>query len=252
LLSPDFYAGADIKPSGLLDYSIKISYAKNSKIPSLNDMYWSPGGNPQLLNESGYVTEAGIYMNNEINRSIRLINNLTFFRNHISDMIQWYPGEFSYWQAGNINDLISYGIEANIGILYKLHFFSAGINSGYSRTVAHLTDAPLSDATGKKPQLIYLPADQFNLVIKSGWKQLFSSFRFDFTGKRYLTSDNSVYLPQYFIGDAEIGMRIISKRTVSEIKLIAENLFDAAYQNMAYYPMPGRSYMISLIFQYKK
>ncbi len=56
-LLPDFSAGTEIRPFREKYYFIRASFSKNSKIPTLNDMYWSPGGNPDLKNETGYSSE---------------------------------------------------------------------------------------------------------------------------------------------------------------------------------------------------
>jgi outer membrane cobalamin receptor len=73
-----------------------------------------------------------------------------------------------------------------------------------------------------------------------------------YTGKRFVAADNSQYLPDYSISDLNVGLRLNTGHSSYEIGFIIENLFDAGYQNIAYYPMPGRSYLASVIFQLKK
>jgi iron complex outermembrane receptor protein len=74
LLSPDFSAGAEIKPFRGKYYLIKTSFSKNSKIPTLNDMFWSPGGNPDLKNENGYTSEIIMEFTNILSNSFRIRN----------------------------------------------------------------------------------------------------------------------------------------------------------------------------------
>ena len=93
LLAPDFSAAAEIRPFRTKDYLIKASYSRNSKIPSLNDMFWSPGGNPDLKNETGYLSEVTIEMAGILKGSFSIKNDLTFFRNNLNNVIQWRPGE---------------------------------------------------------------------------------------------------------------------------------------------------------------
>ena len=51
LLTPDFSLSTEFRPFSRKYYFFKASVSKNSKVPTLNDMYWSPGGNPDLLSD---------------------------------------------------------------------------------------------------------------------------------------------------------------------------------------------------------
>ncbi|MDV7399099.1 TonB-dependent receptor, partial [Arthrospira platensis SPKY1] len=38
--------------------SLKARFSRNYRLPTFNDLYWQPGGNPDLLAESGWSQEA--------------------------------------------------------------------------------------------------------------------------------------------------------------------------------------------------
>ncbi len=69
-LFPDFSASAEMRPFPEKPYFIKASFSRNSRIPTLNDMYWSPGGNPELRNENGYASEITWEMKNTLSESL--------------------------------------------------------------------------------------------------------------------------------------------------------------------------------------
>jgi len=252
LLTPDFSASAEIRPFREKNYLIKAGFSKNSKIPTLNDMYWSPGGNPELENETGYSSEITWEMTEPLSKSIRIKNDITFFRNYISNMIQWHPGDFSYWEADNISNLVTTGLEAGITINYTGSAFNALLNAGYSMTKAINTGLITANKGSAAKQLAYIPMNQINALLRISWKQFYSIINSSYTGRRFLNVDNSQYLPQYSISDFNLGIRLNAGNTDYDMGFIIENIFNVNYQNIAYYPMPGRSYMFSVIFQFIK
>ncbi len=245
-LSPDFSAGAEFRILPRKNYFLKINFSRNSRIPSMNEMYWMPGGNPDLKNETGYTTEVTGEWSRPINKTFRIKSDLTFFRNHVYNMIQWHPGEFTYWEAGNINELTTSGFESSVNFAYTQSKFNGYVNTGYTFTKA----SGKFDYAGK--QLIYTPVNQLNSILKLSWGNLYSKIITNYTSRRFLTPDNSQYLPGYTVTDMNLGIKLASGNVLYDINLLVENLFKANYQSIAYYPMPGRAYLFSIIFQFKK
>ena len=251
-LGPDFSVSTEIKPFREKYYFIKASFSKNSKIPSLNDMYWSPGGNPDLKNETGYTSEITLDMTSFLSGPLKIKNNLTFFRNHISDMIQWRPGEYYYWEAGNIGNIVTSGLESGLDVNYTVQRFNARLNAGYAFTKAAIEGEKTDNEKFSRNQLVYIPENQINALLRLSWQHFYSVFTASYTGKRFLTTDNSQYLPQYSVSDLTLGSKINAGNIFFDLGFIVENLFNTSYQNIAYYPMPGRSFLVSIIFQFKK
>ncbi len=251
-LAPDFFAGASIKPFRNFDYLLKAGFSRNSRIPTLNDLYWSPGGNSDLDNESGYSTEISLEARNTIAGLVSIGTDLTFFHNHIKGLIQWRPGEYSYWQADNIDDLVSEGLEATLNIAVRGNMYAIKMNSGYIRTISGIRGRENPENSGKRLQLIYVPADMFNMALRAERRNIYSAFRINHTGKRFTDTDNSRYLPPFTVADLDIGIKMALRKTLTDIRLGMENIFNIDYQNIAYYPMPRRNFNVSVIFQIKK
>lgn len=251
-LSPDFSASTEIKPFSEKYYYIKASFSKNSKIPTLNDIFWSPGGNPDLDNETGYISEISWEMTSILSGSMQIKNDLSFFRNHISNMIQWRPGESYYWEASNIGNIVTTGLESGIDINYKVQGFNARLNAGYAFTKAAVAGVSKDNHGLSKNQLVYIPENQINALLRLNWQHFYSAFNSVYTGKRFLTADNSQYLPQYSVSDLTLGTNMNAGNVSFDLGFIIENLFNTSYQNIAYYPMPGRSFLLSIVFQFKK
>jgi len=252
LLTPDFSAGTEIRPFREKYYFIRASFSKNSKIPTLNDMYWSPGGNPGLENETGYSSEITWEMTSFSSGSLKIRNDFTVFRNNIKNMIQWHPGDYSYWEAANIGNIITTGLESGLDISYSYRKFNAGLNAGYTFTKAVNSGRGEENKALYGKQLVYIPANNLNAILRLNWRQFYTTISTGYTGKRYLTADNKQYLSHFSVSDISIGTKLNAKHSVFGLNVIIENILNASYQNIAYYPMPGRSFLVSLVLQLKK
>jgi outer membrane cobalamin receptor len=249
LLIPDFSLGMQFRIVDSEDYLLKANFSKNSKIPTMNDMYWSPGGNPGLKNEYAFIYECTYEMKKKINDPVILKYDLTFFYNHIKDMIQWHPGEYSYWTADNIQTVNSSGVESSVSIEYARNRLNTLLNAGYSFTRAVSVGSKFENDLSAGKQLIYIPENQANLSLRIGFQKIYSSWVANFTGKRYTSADNSKYLTGYFINNLITGIKLPVKRSSIDLSFSVDNLFNVNYQTIAYYPLPGRSYFLKINFQ---
>jgi len=84
------------------------------------------------------------------------------------------------------------------------------------------------------------------------YKKLYTSWNVIMTGKRYLTADNSDYLPGYMLNNLITGLRLSGKGNTVDLNLQIDNIFNITYQTIAYYPLPGRFYSLKLLLQILK
>jgi iron complex outermembrane receptor protein len=248
-LVPDFTAGLQFRIVEEKEYFLKGNISKNSKIPTMNDMFWVPGGNPDLKNEYAFMYELTYEMNQKISDPLKFKYDISIFHNSIKNMIQWHPGQYSYWTADNIQKVNSTGLESSVSLVYSLNNLTSGLNTGYSFTKAiaggSLAD---NDISGGK-QLLYIPENQFNATFRIGYKNFYSYWVTNFTGKRYITVDNSKYLPGYLVNNICIGIKIPLTGNSIDLNFSVDNLFSANYQSIAYYPLPGRSFFLKILVQ---
>jgi len=247
LLAPDFSVSTVYSITNTGGYFIKMGISKNSRIPSLNDMYWSPGGNPDLKTENGYFSELGLIIKHNFSPELSAKADITAFRSRINNLIQWIPGNSSYWIATNSKKSRTTGMEAGIDLKYSRSDFHFNLTAEYAFTKAMpvRTDDNEDSSAGK--QLIYVPVNKLNSVIKINWKWMHSSIGGYYTGRRYITHDNSIYLPGYFTGNIESGVHLKQRNLTFDINLSVDNVLNTMYQNVVWYPMPGRAFFLSVI-----
>lgn len=250
--SPDFSAGANYDIGKYGRYNVKASVSKNSKIPTLNDMYWSPGGNPDLKNEQSLTGEIGLSGSTLPGRVIDIKTEVTAFHSLISNLITWHPGQYSFWTADNLKDVVTTGVEASLKLNWKTGNLSSEMSASYTFTHASYNNNSSSGSEYKKAQLMYVPENQANIFYKANYRVFYSLLSANFTDRRFITTDDSKYLEPYIVFNINAGVRLQVKNSIADLALGISNLFGARYQTIAYYPMPGRSYDIKLIFNIKK
>lgn len=247
LILPDFSAGLEFRIRKGEDHYIKWNVSRNSKIPAFNDRYWNPGGNPDIKNEYAYSAEIGYSFIQKMSPALTVSFDMNIFKNYIRDMIQWRPlSDTSFiYIADNIGSVNTSGFESSLSMKYRINHFQIDFKAAYSYTRA-------SEIKSKSSQLIYIPENQANGLLRVGYKNLYSAWVTDFTGIVYTKADNSEHLSGYTINNLITGFKINLKENLIDIHFKVENLFNVSYQTIAYYPQPGRSYYFTLLFQIRK
>ncbi len=214
---------------------VKTNAAYHAMAPSLNDLYWSVGGNPNLVPEKGWTTELSFASE----RDTGLNYELTGFWSRIEDRILWQPEAFGVWQASNISTVTNYGFEATGRYT---NYFSANVklNSVVNYSYNEAFDA-------KNQQLAYLPKHRVSVFNVVDIKKIQISYGHRFTGLRYLNSGNTSYLPSYFNATASVNYKLEfdSKNKVT-LGVTIENLYNEPYQEVANRPMPNRYFLFNI------
>jgi iron complex outermembrane receptor protein len=248
-LIPDFSTGLQFRLIEDKEYFLKASISRNSRIPTMNDLYYPYSGNADLRNEYAFTYELTYKMNQKISSLLSTKAELSLFHSSIKDMIQWNPVNSNFWTPGNINRVSSTGLESEISMTYSVNKFTASLYVGYSMTKSfpEISDSPGDNSVGK--QLIYIPINQANSSVRFAYGEFYTSLTTSLTGLRYTIKDDLAYLPYYIITNSITGIKLPLHNNSIDFSLNINNLFDYNYQSIAYYPMPGRSYFVKILFQ---
>lgn len=244
-------------PSIALDYKIInanlnlfASYGQNLKYPSLNDLYWTPGGNPELKTEQSESKEFGVRFDKKVlDQSIHAKSSISIYHATIDDYILWRPSAFGYWMAFNLNTVESQGLEYQLTLksLKTKWAKSLFFNYTYSKSATTEKVHEFDKSVGK--QLIYIPEHSFNLNLKSNYQNYYLSCNWQFIGARYISSDNKIFLPSYGLIDLSIGKTLLFKSNAIDVGFSVLNVMDIEYQAIQWRPMPGRNYLVQLKYK---
>lgn len=248
------YFGFDVKLLKKENLLFKGNIAKNYHQPSLNDLYWQPGGNPDLLPESGYSFELGLEYEKkfEVNNSKHKINSeLTFYRSDIDNWIIWIPTYKGYWQPMNIKRVLSTGLEYSVGISGNINKVGYKFKGNYSLTKSlNYGDTLVWGDESYGKQLVYVPLHSGNIIASLDYKGYFITYQFNSYSERYTTSSNDVskrdWLYPYFMSDLFLGKSFNLKKIELTLEFKIYNLLNESYHSILYRPMPKQNYLLQL------
>jgi iron complex outermembrane receptor protein len=72
-----------------------------------------------------------------------------------------------------------------------------------------------------------------------------------YTGIRFVSSDNSTFLPGFFLLNASFSQELNFLKHEASFYIQINNILNANYQVIAWRPMPLRSFMMGLNFTFK-
>jgi len=239
-LSPFLPAiGLAWQPFDQTDLTVIGNMSRNYRVPTMNDLYWEPGGNEDLDHEKSWTIEGGLSCEKAFAGVWRLKTDLTGFHSRITNWIQWQPTSKGYWEAQNLKTVWTAGAEANVAVEVNWERVSAFTRGGYSFTRSvNMTDE--ADAMKEADQLIYVPSHQYNVDGGFRWKGLSFVPSVDFTGKRYVSTDNSSHLPAYSLVNIKIGKDFRWPGWQFNLSLTGHNLMNTRYFSVVNRPVPGR------------
>ena len=115
--------------------SFTLGYSHNYRNPSLNDLYWYPGGNPDLLPENGRTGDLAIRFNVE-SGPFKLDLRTSGYLSKVQNWIQWKPSFYRYWVPENVALVFARGIETHLDMSFRLPPSRPRIRSRTSRCVS--------------------------------------------------------------------------------------------------------------------
>ncbi len=240
------FLGLDFRIVENSDLVLKASLVRNYHMPALNDLYWQPGGNPDLLPEQGYSLEAGLEYQKVFNAH-KIKAEATFYRTEINNWILWIPSYKGYWEPMNIKEVLSTGMESELQLNGSLGIIEYRLSGtyAYTRSVNHSDPLARGDASRDK-QLVYIPLHSGNLMTSISYRNFFVSYQYNAYSERYTTSSNDPsrrdWLYPYFMNDVAAGGEFRIRKTAFSAEFRIYNLFNESYHSVLYRPMPGRNY----------
>ena len=229
--------------------SLTLGYSHNYRNPSLNDLYWYPGGNPDLLPEDGRTVDLAIKYGLQKGPFKFDLRSGGYFSN-VKNWIQWMPTSYRFWVPENVAKVYARGIENHLDAAFVKENWKITLSGNYVYTVTTDESEKAEQQGTKGKQLIYIPRHHANLFFNTQWKTWNVSYTFEFTGRRSTSYSEQQFfaydLPPYTLHHIAIGKQIKKFR----IELRCNNLLDTDYQNVIWRAMPGRSFEVMGEFRY--
>ena len=222
----------------------KASVSRNFRFPTLNDLYFLPGGNPDLKKESGWTYDAGLSFGIG-NDSYSLSGSASWFDSHIDNWILWLPTTKGFFSPRNIKSVHAYGVELEADLAVALsEDWHLGLDGTFSWTPSINEGEPMSPAdksVGK--QLPYVPEISATLTGELSFRSWSFLYKWCHYSERYTMSSNDLslsgHLPPYFMSNITLEKRFSLTWADLSLKGAVNNLFDEEYLSVLSRPMPG-------------
>lgn len=253
-----FNVGAlPVTGNGALEYNLikgliaKVNVARVYRQPTLNNLYWQPGGNPDLKPEQGFTYEGELLYEKQTGNFRIYISGAAFSRK-IDNWILWVPGANGNPTPMNVLKVWSRGTETTWRFNYRKGKLNYGIGliSGYVLSTVNAQSQENSGTLNK--QLIYTPRYTINGNASVGFANILLMYFHQYMGYRFTASDNSAWLNPYHFSSLKANYTVIVKKLNLNFFTACNNLFSEDYVVLAGRPMPGRNYEFGVSIQFHK
>ncbi len=225
---------------------LKGSLTRNYRFPTLNDLYFLPGGNPDLKAEEGLSYDIGLSFELARTGRYHLQGHATWFDSYIDDWIVWLPTSNGFWRPRNVERVHAYGVELAADFEWQpARDWQLSLTGSFSWTPSINQGDPLSwsdHSVGK--QLVYIPEYSSSVALRAAWRSWRLSFETSYYSERYTSSDNNTQsalgvVDPYAVSSLSLEKRLAFSWSDLSLKGVVGNLFDRTYESVLSRPMPG-------------
>lgn len=214
---------------------LRAQLARSFRFPTLNDRYWQPGGQPDLLPEYAWSQELGVSWAADEHWQL----SVTGYHRYVHNWILWYPAPGQlFWSAANATAVRASGLELRLQHSLHLRQWQFRTMAGYDYTRAINQTALQRPLMKEGQQLAYTPVHQAFVSILAEYKRWKMSYQQRYTGAvSTLTEPLPAYLPAF----AQLDYRYDKYGLTTFIQI--NNVWNADYQAVERRPMPGRHWL---------
>lgn len=230
----------------------RVSYKSIFRMPTFNECYFFHYGSPDVKPENTDQINLGITWQTSVSS---WLESLTFtadgYLSHVKDKIVAVPYNMFVWTVTNLGKVRGRGADITLSadfIPAERHSVLIAANYSYQRMEPRTN--PESKDFGK--QVAYIPRHSGGASVSYENPWINVSANITAVSARFASNEN---LPQTRLaGYADTGAALyrsfrFSKYTV-EPRFDILNVFDRRYEVIARYPMPGRSYRVTVKFEF--
>lgn len=240
-----------LSASPLKNLELGVNVARLFRQPTLNELYWLPGGNPALKPEQGISYEGNLQVKKQI-RAFRFSLAGSLYSRYINNWVLWTPGAGGSPTPQNVQTVWSRGSESSLKAIYTKKQFRLRFNFMSTYVLSTVEKSSLQNSEVQGRQLIYTPRYTFNSSVNAQHRFLFGGIYYNYAGYRFVSSDNSNWLPPYHLVSLRIGYKYAFVNSECTVYASCNNLLNSNYAVVVARPMPLRNYEAGFSIQAKR
>lgn len=246
-LSP--YLSVSFKPFHAYELRMRAFYKKSFRLPTFNDLYFPQVGVRNLQPEDAEQFNIGLTFgttNDELLQQFTITADT--YHNRVENKIVAYPtGNLHQWAMVNVGKVIINGIdlslEGSTAVTDEM-MLHAGSSYTWQTAIDHTDRQQVSFGH----QLPYTPHHSGSSRMALEIKQLQVAYTLIWSGKRYSNGYNDAAYRMERYADHSISLQKSFNTSLGRLMLVGEvlNLTNKNYEIVRNYPMPGRSFRLTL------
>lgn len=227
-------------------FKLNASAGYAYRSPTLNELYYVPGGNVQLLPEQGYNAELGYVLNlgKPSNHTLTFSHHATAFFRDINNWIIWFGG--AIWTPHNIAEVVSKGIETENKFIWRRKKINWEVSLNGAWISSKTKESLVAGDGSINKQIPYAPnlLGQGNIGFKTNhWRLNFNQV---YTGLRYYNTDETGALEAFALSNLQAGYLWKTQRWILDVNAQVNNLWNHRCIEVAGRPAPGINWLIGL------
>ncbi|MDD2437593.1 MAG: TonB-dependent receptor [Massilibacteroides sp.] len=242
--------GVSWRPFSESSFRLRASFKDIFRVPTFTDLYYQRIGNTNLNPERALQYNLGLTWSGENSFFRYLSVSADVYYNKAEDKIVAVPTMY-VWKMRNLGEVETIGLDFNLH-LEKL--LTSGMAVLFSSTYSYMKAVDVTD-TGSKVyhhQIQYAPkhSGTTSVSLENPWVNL--SYQVTAVGKRYSLPQNikSNEITGYVEHNLSLNRSFPIGRANLRVQAELLNLTNKTYDIIRFYPMPGRSWRLSLVLIY--
>jgi len=225
-------------------------YKASFRMPTFDDLYYNFIGNNSLKPEYAKQYNIGITWSEQFTTAFKRIGiSADVYYNKINDKIVAVPGQNLFvWTMLNLGKVSIKGIDLNAEARGSFSAV-AGWFTRIAYTWQQAQDITDKSSSSYHARIPYTPDHSGSGLISVNYQKWEAGYSMLFSGTRYALGDNNPYnqLDGWVTGDLYISRTIPVHNFHASVKAELNNITGERFDIIRYYPMPGRSFRISLL-----
>lgn len=221
--------------------TFKTSFSRNYRTPTLNDLHWRPGGNPDLKPERGFTYEAGL---NHLVKTPRVIiqSSVTGYTRLMNEWIMWMPPVKDvslFWSPINVAKVKSTGFETRNDFTFAQKDWSVNLRIGLDLTWSVFSTPIPEFRIESGDRLFYVPVENVLTALRFEIQRWTVHYDHHWFGEAAGINDA---IDAFNLGNGGIAYRFGTTRVTGTLFIQTENLWNVPYRIIERRAMPGRTW----------
>jgi vitamin B12 transporter len=234
-----------------------LKASRKVRLPDMNELFWVPGGNRDLLPETSmglegvarYVLKGNEKLVSGESKHVLECESSPFVR-WVDQWIQWVPNDASVWTPVNFKQVHVFGAD----ITAKWRMMGKRVNHTLEGRYSWISAKGWNDEENARSfEMVYTPRHRIFMESNWVWGKWQGMIATRYVSERFTDEANSARftLNPYLIADVSLAYAFDFNNYRMNVRLALDNANNAVYESMRAYAMPGRVFRVMVVADLK-